>query len=656
MLNLVLILLACFASSVYAFQMYFMGSQIGDPWDTRMMINQHEHWFRFFTGKTELRDTFTFYPFDKALGLTDAFLVSGLFHSILRTLNISIVDAWSIATFLFFLFGNVGWIFVARRLLTKKVSQFGFVLTSASTPTLVILLERSPQIAGYTWLSWLLYFTIVGIDQNKLNKVSHGFGLVLIVLPLLMLSSWYPAFFYVITAAACFSVYAFQNLKKISNPHDLFKRQIMIFKTLKFYLFGSVLLLSLWAYIHIPVASKTLRSWEETLSNSNYFSQIINQKYMNNGWYFIFIKKFEYEPFQKSNLAVPILILTLVLIFSIFSFFSKDKKIQNYRTYLLVPTFLITVIFTQISENFSIFRLFWDYIPGFYSIRYPYRYLIIFSFVALIFIFIYLDHLQQNPNKSLKQTLSYLISLFLIIDLYKPPLSLWKKEDFLPKELLAQEKIIRENCDFFILDRPGGWWDDQITATSLAALINVPTSNGSSGGYPEGYPAKNWFYEGDISEILEWSSFGLNLEEGCLISDSHPPIFSNPKESKILFHSGFSPQEEDQKGNYWRWGDLPAGYAILSVPQMIKKVEINMNIKAADCLEKTNLIIYKEPNQILYQDVITPKGKNINFFVENNSSTITQLKFELENQYCQFEGDPRNLYFEVKNYEIRLSD
>jgi hypothetical protein len=378
-------------------------------------------------------------------------------------------------------------------------------------------------------------------------------------------------------------VYTLLNIKKVLNKYNFIKKQIINLQTLKFYLLGSALLLGLWTYIHSPVASKALRSWEETLGNSNYFSQIINQKYMNNGWYFIFVKKFEYEPFQKSDLAVPILILTLVLIFFIFSYFNKDMKIQKYRTYLLIPTLLITVIFTQISENFSIFKLFWDYLPGFYSMRYPYRYLIIFSFVALIFIFICLDYLAQNPNKTFKKILSYLIALFLIVDLYKPPLTLWKKDDFVPKELSAQEGTIKENCDFFILDRPGGWWDDQVVATSLAALINVPTANGTSGGYPEGYPSKSWFYEGDISEILEWSSFGKNFEAGCLISDSHLPIFSNPKEPKILFHSGFSPQEEDQKGNYWRWGDHKEGYVILSVPQKIKNMEINKNVKAPDC-------------------------------------------------------------------------
>lgn len=653
MLNFALLVLTTFISSAYAFQMYFVGSLIGDPWDTRMMINQHEHWFRFFTGKIELRDTYTFYPFDKALGLTDALFIPGLIHSILRTFNISIVDAWSISTFLFFLLGNVGWVFVARRLLTKKISQFVFVFTISSTPTLVILLERSPQIAGYTWLSWLLYFTIVGISQNKLNKTNHGFGAVLVILPLLMLSSWYPGFFYVLTAATCLSMYIFFNFNKVFNNYISIKKQVIKVKTLKFYLLGSSFLFGLWAYIHISVASREFRNWEETIDNSNYFSQIVNQKYLNNGWYFIFIKKLEYEPFQKSDLAVPILILTLTLLFFILSFFYKNKNIQIYRRYLLLPTVLITVMFTQISENFSIFKVFWDYVPGFYSMRYPYRYLVIFSFVALIFIFIYLNYLLQATNKTFKQMSIYLVFLFLIVDLYKPPLTLWKKDDFVPKELLVQETIIKDNCDFFILDRPGGWWDDQISAVALSTVIAVPTANGTSGGYPEGYPAKNWFYEGDISEILEWSNFGKNLEAGCLISDSHPPILSQPKESKIFFHSGFSPQEQDQKGNYWRWADQNEGYLILSVPQDIKNVRVNMTIKAAECLEQTNLKISKTSNQVLFVETISPKKKNLDFILENNESTITQLKFEVENNYCQIEGDPRNLYFEVKNFEIK---
>lgn len=636
--------------------MYLNEYQIGDPFDTRLMINQHEHWFRFFSGNSELRDTYTFYPFDKALGFTDAFLISGLIHSSFRAIDFSVVDAWSIATFLFFLSGNVGWVFVAKRLLTKKFSQFAFVLTVSSTPTLVLLLERAPNAAGYSWLSWLLYFTVVGIDQIKLNKSNNGFGIVSIILPALMLSSWYPGFFYMITVATSLGAYTIFNIKKGTRYLHLIKKSIKNFKSFKFYLPGSALLFGLWAYIHIPVAFKATRSWDETIANSTYLSQIVNQGFLNNGWYYIFVKKFEYESFQNSNFAIPILILILTLVFFILSFFFKTSKVRIFRNYFLIPGIVITLLFTRLSENFSVFKIFWEYVPGFYSIRFPYRYSIVFSFIALIFIFICLDHLLQRSNKAFKQTISYAMCFFLIVDLYKPPLTLWKKDGFVPKELLAQERTIKENCDFFVLDRPGGWWDDQITAMSLSTIIGVPTANGYSGSFPQGYPVKNWHYEGDISGILMWSNFGKNSEIGCLISDSHELISSAPREPKMVFHSGFSPPEEDQKGNYWRWAEHYQSNVILSTPNNIKEIEINMVVKLAECLQQANLFIYKEPNQLLYQDVITPKSTNINFFVENNFSTIIQLKLELENQYCQFEGDPRNLYFEVKNYEIRLND
>ena len=53
----------------------FKGMLFGEPFDSRLMLLIHEHWWQWFNGKTAFREMQFFYPFDKTLGLSDTFLV-----------------------------------------------------------------------------------------------------------------------------------------------------------------------------------------------------------------------------------------------------------------------------------------------------------------------------------------------------------------------------------------------------------------------------------------------------------------------------------------------------------------------------------------------------------------------------------------------------
>lgn len=650
-----LLLLVALISSAYTFRMYIEGFQIGDPFDTRLLISQHEHWFRFFSGETKLRDTNFFFPFDKALGFTESSFLTSLPYSALRAFDFHPVSAWSIAIFIFFLLGNIGWAFLSRTLFQNKFVQVCFVWTISTFPTLIILSERATQILFFSWISWLTFLTVKSIENFKLKRSNYTLAIFIVLMPLIMLTSWYPAFFFLLTLFSIFITLVLIEPKIITEVLSTIRGnlKLKVFKPVLVALPFSLLLALLWGYIHLPLLTVTNRVWSETINYSSYISEVLNQQYLNNGWYFYLFKNSQYEPFQQSNIAIPILTLSLSAIFFIFSYFLKDRYISNYRNLILLPTIFIFFIFLRLTEEFSLYKIFWENIPGLQSIRFPYRYIIILGFILIGFIFITFDNLikKQKSKKSIQITTVF-VALALGVDSLKPTYAIWSESDYLSKNLEIQITEIQKNCDFFILDKPGGWWDDQISGMALSALSGIPTANGYSGGFPTGYPTKPWNFDGDISEILIWSGFGTNDQKGCLVSDSHPLIVSNPRNTQIYFHSGFSPQESNEKGVMWRWAESSTTYLLLNTPINKNSFTFEFELKTPDCVSENKMEIIKLPNKSMAQLNINQKASRYEIEFVNNDSGITKLMFKTEDLFCNFQDDPRNLFFELKNYKI----
>jgi hypothetical protein len=118
-----------------------------------------------------------------------------------------------------------------------------------------------------------------------------------------MLTSWYPAFFYLITLTSALFIYLFTNLKKKKQIIREFKISSIVSQNLSWLIALpiSIFILAVWIYVHFPVLGETSRSWPETIYYSSYLSQVLNQQYLNNGWFFIFVKDSQYTPFQQSN-------------------------------------------------------------------------------------------------------------------------------------------------------------------------------------------------------------------------------------------------------------------------------------------------------------------------------------------------------------------
>ncbi len=416
-------------------------------------------------------------------------------------------------------------------------------------------------------------------------------------------------------------------------------------------------------YIYIPKLdeTQTLRSWGEVLLHSVSLKDLINPLNLNNGIIFLLIKKGNIDLIEERNLGFPIFLTLMVILINFFIVinFSTWRKeylsnanYKNYFYFILLPSLAVGLIFLKLTDTFSIYKIFWGFVPGLNSIRYPYRFYFILGFILWIFILMTIDLYLKKHQKQTIRVLIYILVTTIALDNLKPYYSFWKPDDYLPQSLHKQKEFIQNTCDYFILDRPGGWWDDATKSIALSAITGVPTTNGQSSAYPKGYPAKPQLYEGDISEMLAWAGFGISNKRGCFVSDSFEPIVSSAKESRIEVYDGFSPKEFNTN-NFWNWSTSSKSTFLISIPKNRKQVSLVMEIKTPPCINERELVFKDMQKGEILSAKINSKSRFLEVPVINNEFGLIKIEIQTDENYCNIDGDSRNLFYEIKNYKLQ---
>jgi hypothetical protein len=167
---------------------------IGEPFDTRFQIVVHEHWFWWIKGERSLRDVNIFFPFDTTLGFSDIFLVNGFIYSILRFFNLSILNAWTLSNIVIIFIGNIGFFLFLTQILKNRLLIILGLITFSNSYAFIAFLDIWPNTVGYVLVSWILFFLYKIYNSHERNFV-FWLNALLVSLPLLSLSFWYPGFF-----------------------------------------------------------------------------------------------------------------------------------------------------------------------------------------------------------------------------------------------------------------------------------------------------------------------------------------------------------------------------------------------------------------------------------------------------------------------------
>lgn len=623
---------------------YLSKSFYGDPFDGRLQLVLHEHWWQFIKGETSLRNTSFFYPFDKDLGLSDPFVLQGSIHSLFRFLNFDMYESWAISNSAMLLIGNIGLAHLAHTVFRSLFLQAIFVLLSGISYTYIAHVYLHPNITGFALIPFVAYFVI--IYRNNPRVSISGF---LVSFSLLMLTSWYGAFFtsLILILLIVFTKNRIILVADILSNFKKFSKKLII----PLSIFASFVVLFL--FIHSPVLSTTTRSSEEMILNSPKFSNILNGSQLGGGF---FNRLYQYLGYTENKFffeyeigftlsTILIVILNYVLLYSATKMSYNLQVIRSIFTVNL----LILLIFFTIGDR-SIFLVFYENISIFSSIRIPIRYLIIFQVINLFVFIKIIDSLNTRPNKYIPKVL-YLVLVVTLLDQFRVFNTDFKKQDYRGDSNLSKILVTEPECKSFILATEGlEWWDDQLQAMITSVETGIPTVNGYSGGFPKDYPNLNWRSSSDLLKVGQWlekrdSSQGSCVLRRNLIEKFDTPVFIDSKE-------GFDLQETNGKVN-WRWSlNSKSSLKIINYRSSDQIGQLKFDLKLPTCSIGSNISISLDgiPQEIQNLEAGKSKSFTVNFKVDRQSEA--NLEFNTSQDGCTVENDPRKLYFNLSNIKV----
>ena len=632
--------------TLYTFRPIFVGQLIGDPFDSRLMIVIHEHWWRWLNGLTEFRDLGFFYPFDKALGFSDTFLVPGLLYSILRFFSFGLAESWVITTFTVLVIGNLGWVVVAKRFIKTPIIKILFIATMVSSFSFIAYFAINPNIVGYSLLSWFALL-IYSIENEKVvSKKQVKIAFFIILFQLYALSYWYGAFFVgLIILIRLFIGIFYRNDKR--NFKDLFlsfriNRRIWIS-------FSPIILFLTWLffYVYLSVSGDPIRPKSEMILNSP--SPLMLPNAGNPTQYglknILFDKSYQFFglniPFENLiGLGFAVTLIGLVSTIIVLS-------LENRKVKLWILSLLLTYLcFAKLVNDISIHSFLFDIVPGFNSIRYPARFVIILGFGFIFISFKLIDNLISKENLKFLKIPSYLLLVIMLLDQIRGPFNGWDKKLLVNENLFSQAQEIKKNCDYFYFDHPGGWWYDQIEAITFSTQVGIPTVNGYSGAFPVGYPNESWNSKFGSVKILDWVSKIDTEERGCFLSGVSD-LRALSSGINFIDFVGFTPKEE-KGSNSWNWAvnEEPYFYVFNSAGS---NLTLTFEIETSQCFINQNIIIKDIGSSEILQNLSVFERDEVRIELSFQNDYLRQVQFSTDAGICKVEEDPRGLYFNIKN-------
>ena len=504
----------------------FRGLLPGDIGDARWTIALHEHWYQVWHGQEPIRDLHFFYPLEKTLGTSDAFLVQGQFYSIARALGVDLVNSWVIAQVLFFLLGAIGVAVLSSRILRSVWSQIAFVVLSCASYS-VFAQTSHVQLIGLLACSWV----VVGFhDLVTGRNIKGGLALVVIVPPVLAMSSWY-AFVLLAIVLGFFGVFllvvsSWQGIRtefrQVGRATVAALRSLIGLVLIACFLVG-------WAFVlWIYLPSRSLlpgSTWAEVVAYSPRLTDLVNATAGGGGlWSPLYSRVFDPASTTNSELALgftPVLLAAFLLcgILQIRSaLLGADQPprdpIRAGRSGILAVWFTVIAVllfFLIDDRGVSLYRFFWFHVPGLESIRNPFRVqTLLFAMAAFVvlrtmeLIWASSERLRSAHWRSrLFAGAAVVLVVVLIVENQRPIYASWNRSDLLSPALLAEVDEIRSSCDALVLvddDASDPVWVTAINAVILSAISGVPTPQGYSRADPIGHPGP----DADAADLARW--------------------------------------------------------------------------------------------------------------------------------------------------------
>lgn len=614
---------------------------VGEPFDTRLMIVIHEHWFWVFKGLREYDDLRIFYPYQNTLGFSDGFLMDGFIYSVARSLKFSMIQSYNLTSIIILFLSNIGLYLILKEIIKKKYLVLTLIYLISNGYILIAYLHLWPQTLGYLLISWPIYFMIRIYQKNNINIYIN---LLFIFTPLYALSFWYPTFF-LFSALIVISLInlIFKNLRA-----SFITRLQSVIKSVnyKIFLLVSPMWIVSWLLffqIYVKNSINIRRDTAEILYGPT-IGDLFSTKLLGGSYFQPIYEFFNLDQVKEVNYKFidwlvgfsPIMLFVFLLII----FLKKKSLLDNY---LIYASLFVFIVFTNFN-GYGIFIYLYNQFEILRVIRVPSRFNLYITIFMLILIFRYLDSRIIQYNK--KSYFLLLIPLVLIVDDLRIAPGRWSEEDFININLLKQKSKIINNCEYFSVTNPGaGHWSDTMDGMVLSAITNIPTINGYSGTSPSDEIRRLWADPSEVQEVKNYIKRQKLKNNGCIVSNDGVTKIDSLLPNNVLIQSGDRSWEQD-KESYWSWMVAPKNNLKIIVDELLDP-DFQLIIEPPACLEGKYGLTISNNNWSKNYDL----EANSKIYFNNNELKEQNKEYELilNSNFagCKVGDDPRQLFYKI---------
>jgi hypothetical protein len=470
----------------------------GDSYDARANLVIYEHWNSFFHGHRSFLDIPVFYPASNMLGGSDANFTQGLIFTIFRSFNFDLTSSLKATVVVVTLLGLWGTSKLAFRLFDSKPLAIIAIFLAATSYQLFVQ-SNHLQTWMYLNLSWVILSLLMLV---KREHVFFAFGVLVIGVPVLALSTWYcvvAIFYFGFTYLVFMMIFDSSSLSKlVIEVKQIFK--LLLEKKSKMFiiiLIGLVLSF-LFLYIYLPkVGNTSFGNWSEVSFYLPRFSDLINASIGSNGIMQDLYSKMKLDIFPTSERAMG-LTLSVLLLLTIGGVVLILKKLKlHIWVKSLYAASLVTLILPLTDERGLSFWYFVNQFPFMNSVRTPARFWV-FSSIIISWISLWIIWSGfQLAMKSLVSKLSFfgLLTVLVILQV-KEPIASWTETELLSPYGQTSAKLIEQNrCDYFYVSSSPelGLMESitiQIDAMIIASVQERKTINGYTSAPPPYWPQR----------------------------------------------------------------------------------------------------------------------------------------------------------------------
>lgn len=553
----------------------------GDRADARLVTYLMEHWYRVFQGLADWRSPAMFYPVQGTIGYADLMLGLGVVHSALRTLGLGIFEA---AEFTVILFNFLN--YLVCFVLLHKVLRFNLFASIAGAAFFAFNSPKLMQL-GHLQLQPLLFLPLamIGIvllvQKRETLTRKQAFGLVALStlsLALQLLTGFYPGWFFAFWSALfLIMTLLFTQTRKL--VFDVVKRfwPAMIGAVAVFFI---ALIPFMLAYL--PIFTSTgARSYKEThvlIPVGWSFLLMGHRNYFWSGVTSILNADHSISPAIQIGIGpIPTLAWLGLVVFALrFVIKSRNRNSQLdinllLLSQLVIATCLMYLLGMRYWNDFSPWQYVYAYVPGAQVIRAVARYALVLALpMAIAFAFL-LDFLIRKISlQTLPALRKVLFAGLCVITTLGLAEQFGRKEGFGGFSISAEKQYLNRlaqslphDCSsFYITVKPPIihiLHDYQVDAMFVSHLKGVPTLNGYSGQWPQGWDLWDVTQPGYEDNVKKWVVDRQSKGNVCRLMITAPEPVINIYDPKVFIRQQYLDilrREPDETGLQMWLGQL----------------------------------------------------------------------------------------------------